>query len=209
MIGVLIVDDDTFTRTTLTSLVREIEPLSTVQAVGTVIDAMRTAHEWRPDLAIVDLDLGEGPTGIDLAYGLRRLDSSIALLILTSYEHPNHAGPSQHLPEGCAYLVKGQLDNLSVLASAMARARTGEAATGNIESTPGLSEGQWTLMRLVAAGYTNAEVANRTNMSEVAVNKAITRLVQSLKIDVGGKGNVRVLVAREYFRRTGTISERR
>lgn len=206
---VLIVDDDKFTRTTLASLVREAEPNSEVQVAGTVLEAMSIAHELRPGIAILDLDLGEGPTGADLAHGLRRLDASIALLMLTSYEHPSQAGPIRDLPDRCAYLVKGDLGDVSVLVDAMAHARSGDAASLRHQLSADLSDSQWTLMRLVAAGYTNAEIARRTDASESAVNKANTRLVHTLNIGGGAESNVRVLIAREYFHRTGTISERR
>ena len=72
-----------------------------------------------------------------------------------------------------------------------------------------LSKGQWEVLRLVAAGYTNAEIARRRSLTEDAVNKAITRLVRQLDIEVGKDDNARVLLAQAYNRITGRASERR
>ena len=59
-----------------------------------------------------------------------------------------------------------------------------------------LNTAQWETLRLVAAGYTNAEIARRRQMSEDAVNKAITRLVRTLGLRASGDENVRVMLAR-------------
>jgi DNA-binding NarL/FixJ family response regulator len=72
-----------------------------------------------------------------------------------------------------------------------------------------LNEGQWEILRLVAAGYTNAEIARRRSLTEDAVNKAVTRLVKQLDIPLSKEGNTRVLLTQAYNRITGTVSERR
>ena len=80
---VLVADDDDFTRTLVSTLVESLG-MVVVGRVGGVTQAMALAHQLRPDAAVVDLDFGEGPTGIDLAHGLRRLNPRVALVILSS-----------------------------------------------------------------------------------------------------------------------------
>lgn len=208
-VPVLVVDDDDFTRTLVTSLIASLG-YDIVESAENVTRAMALAHGSRPRIAVLDLDLGEGPTGIDLAHGLRKLDPSIAIVILTSYGDPTWMGLNRVLPPGSRYVVKGQVNDTSVLANALSSAL---AAPLEVDSLPTssrpLSESQWEVLRLVAAGYTNAEIARRRSLTEDSVNKSVTRLVRQLDLEVGSSGNARVLLTQAFNRLTGTVSERR
>lgn len=208
-VRVLVVDDDAFTRTLVVTLVESLG-LSVIARAGTVSEAMALADQESPELALLDLDLGEGPTGLDLAHGLRRLLPNIAIVMLTSYGDPTWMGQRREPPMGARYVVKGSVKDSQVLADAIASALADPLAADSRQrkDTP-LSEGQWEILRLVAAGYTNAEIARRRSLTEDAVNKAITRLVRQLNIEVGGDENARVLLTQTYNRITGRASERR
>ena len=206
---VLVVDDDDFTRTLVATLVESLGH-TVIARAGAVSEAMALADDEGPDLALLDLDLGEGPTGLDLAHGLRRLLPSIAIVMLTSYGDPTWMGQRREPPVGARYVVKGSVNDSQVLANAIESALSDPLALDARErnDTP-LSEGQWEILRLVAAGYTNAEIARRRSLTEDAVNKAITRLVRQLDIEVGKHDNARVLLTQAYNRITGRASERR
>ena len=206
---VLVVDDDDFTRTLVATLVESLGH-AVIARAGAVGEAMALAGDQGPDLALLDLDLGEGPTGLDLAHGLRRLLPNIAIVMLTSYGDPTWMGQRREPPLGARYVVKGSVNDSQVLADAIGSALADPLAVDARQrnDTP-LSEGQWEILRLVAAGYTNAEIARRRSLTEDAVNKAITRLVRQLNIEVGKDDNARVLLSQAYNRITGSASERR
>lgn len=206
---VLVVEDDDFTRTLVSSLVTSLGYEVCADAAS-VAEAMSLAHEHRPDLAVLDLDLGEGPTGVHLAHGLRKLNPNIAIVMLSSYGDPSWMGQRRRPPVGSRYVVKGNVSDTSVLAKALADALSSPLELQEAEkSRPPLSEGQWEILRLVAAGYTNAEIARRRSLTEEAVKKSVTRLVRQLDIEPGEEGNARVLLARAYTQMTGTVSGRR
>ena len=207
--SVLVVDDDDFTRTLVATMV-EAFGLDVVASGSAVTEAMSLAHELQPDLAVVDLDLGEGPTGVDLAHGLRTLNASIALVMLTSYGHPTWMGQHREPPPGTRYVVKGEVKDRQILADAISSALAEPLANDASarRGTP-LSESQWEILRLVASGFSNAEIARRRSITDDAVNRAISRLTKQLDIDAGKEGNTRVLLAQAYNRITGSSSERR
>lgn len=204
----LVVDDDGFLRALIGSLVATLG-FDPVQEAASAAQAIKLAHETHPDVAIIDLDLGEGPTGIDLAHGLRRLIPGLAIVMLTSYSDPTHAGLSRALPAGIPYVVKSEASTTAAIAAAIELARSGIALDRETTDDVALSAGQWETFRLVAAGYSNPEIARRRHLTDDAVNKSVTRLISSLGLEVSKEENVRVLIAREYFRLTGTVSERR
>lgn len=206
---VLVVEDDDFTRTLVSSLVSSLG-YEVCGQVATVTEAMSLAQELKPELALLDLDLGEGPTGVHLAHGLRKLNPNIAIVMLSSYGDPSWMGQRRRPPTGARYVVKGEVSNPEVLADALAGALESPLDSHEINRTlPPLSEGQWEILRLVAAGYTNAEIARRRSLTEEAVKKAVTRLVRQLNIEPGDEGNARVLLTRAYAQMTGTVSGRR
>ena len=208
-VRVIVVEDDDFTRTLVSSLVTSLGYEVCAQ-VASVTEAMSLAQEHKPQLAVLDLDLGEGPTGVHLAHGLRKLNPSIAIVMLSSYGDPSWMGQRRRPPAGTRYVVKGAMSDTAVLADAISHALESPIDAQETEVTrPPLSEGQWEILRLVAAGYTNVEIARRRSLTEDAVKKAVTRLVRQLDIQTGEEGNARVLLARAYTQMTGTVSGRR
>ena len=66
-----------------------------------------------------------------------------------------------------------------------------------------LSAQQVEVMRLVAAGCSNAEIARRRSITEPAVAKAVARLIRHFEIQADTSQNQRVLIAQLYQRLSG------
>lgn len=214
-ITAILVDDDAFTRVLLTKAIESLDH-KVLGAFATVREAANFAAAHKPQLAILDLDLGPGPTGIDLAQSLRKADPIIGLILLTSYDDPRLIrAKNLTLPEGTVYLSKKQVESDSVIQMAIAsamlqstmdelpRPENPEPALGKAVK---LSDSQIEVMRLVSTGLTNAEIAKQRFLSEAAVGKAITRLVRQLGISATAEQNQRVLIARAYFEAIGRVT---
>ena len=215
--GVLVVDDDPFTRgmlaTALTSL-----GWAPVRSAASAAEAMWLTSSCEPRVAVVDLDLGEGPTGIDLALGLRRRYPDIGLVIISTYAEPRLMGVNlPALPENSIYLVKKTVTDTDVLGRALQLAverpepGIGETFTA---ADPGpareaMSDLNVEIMRLIAAGHSNAEIARVRVMSVSGVEKAVARIIRQLEIPGGKDSSQRVLIAQAYFRMIGAVSARR
>jgi len=200
---VLIVDDDDFTRITLRAVVTSLG-YTVAGDTGDVVGAMDIGRATRPHLAIVDLDLGEGPTGIDTAHGLRGILPDIGIVILSSYADPRLMGRrSRPMPPGSQFLSKQDVGDAESIDQALRKALQNQQMTQSAEATKAasalsLTDAQIEIMRLIAAGYSNAEIAKQLWITEAAVNRAVTRLVKHLKLDVTKEHNARVLIARAY-----------
>lgn len=209
----LVVEDDGFTRMLLVGQLERLgyEVVGNMGAVAEALDAARTQH---PDLALLDLDLGRGPTGIDLAHGLKRMLPSIGIVLLTSYADTRLTGEHRGLPPQSVMLVKRTLDDASMLDAALRLAldpAEQPALGGRLPgpNAPRLSDGQAEILRLVANGFSNAEIGRRRHLTESAVIKAVARLIQQLGIEPRAGDNQRVLLAQAYFELAGTASSRR
>jgi two-component system, NarL family, nitrate/nitrite response regulator NarL len=194
---VLLVDDDDFTRMTLRAVLASLD-YDVISDAANVVAAMDLARAERPDLAVIDLDLGEGPTGIDLAHGLRTLVPSIGLVMLSSYADPRLIGRrTRPLPNGTQYLSKQSVGDASVLRAALHTSLDRDGTGVPAEGTA-LTDAQIEMMRLIATGYSNAEIAKRMWITEDGVNRAVTRLVKQLGLQVTKERNTRVLISRAY-----------
>lgn len=213
---VLLVDDDPFTRVTLGSTLRSLG-CTVVGDAESVSAGLRLSRVVQADVAVVDLDLGEGPTGIDLARRLRRDNPRLAIVMLSTYEEPRLMGHNQPaLPEGTVYLVKRTITEPEVLEKALhlamnpdeqARVRGNPGSTGGT-ALAGLSDQQIEIMRLIAAGLTNAEIAKRRVINERSVEKAIARLARHFDLPASRETNQRVLLSQMYFQLTGAVRAR-
>ena len=218
----LIVDDDPFTLATLKSTFESLG-VSEVTAFRTAAEAIThvtaSPSSQHHTVAVLDLDLGEGPTGIDLALRLRQIVPQIGIVILSTYSEPRLMGVRQPaLPPDALYLVKQSIDNPQMLLDAVLQS----VSDGSDDSSPSqapttqhsrepinkhsrlgkLRDNQVEIMRLVASGLTNAQIAQQLLMTEKSVEKSVARLIKQLGIATSREYNQRVLIAQEYHRMT-------
>ncbi len=209
---VMVVEDNAFTRTTVCGALRD-AGINVVADTGSAADALDLASRFAPHAAVIDLDLGEGPNGVDLAAALREALPAIGIVILTSFADPRLTGRNvDHLPGGSVYVVKSELTDTRLLARAIGNAMR-MAADARLASHPvmtrpkgttaGLTDAQVEVARMVAEGLSNAEIATRRGVSATSVERLIMRVARELGIETTSASNRRVLIAREYLRQTG------
>ena len=112
---VMMVEDDEFTRSTIkTALINK--GMDIVFDTASMKEAMEYARNNRPEVAVLDYNLGKGPNGIDLANQLRRIQPDIAIVLLTAFLDPAQLDKRiAELPEGSRYLIKHSVTKIDVL----------------------------------------------------------------------------------------------
>lgn len=203
-VKVLLVEDHDFTRSTLTAALRAED--CTVSSVPTARDAIAAARDHDFDCALIDLNLGPGPTGIDVAHGLRDHHPSIGIAVLTTYEDPRLlSGVQRPLPPGALYLVKSDLPSTARVRAAvdLAISQAGSSMQPNTRRLP-LSDTQIEILHLVADGLTNAEIAKRRVVTERSVQTALQRILRALKIEPVDGQHSRVLLVRAFHALTSS-----
>jgi DNA-binding NarL/FixJ family response regulator len=217
-ITTLVVEDDPLTRLMLQSTLAA-GGLDII-AVGRSDEALAVAAERSLHLAILDVHLGAGPTGLDLAQELRRRQPDVGLIMLTSLVDPRLAGEGvAELPARARYVPKSAVTSVEMLLG-IVREVLAEVA-GGLEPSTGvdarwtrsrndgesglgaLTDAQIATLRLVADGLSNAEIAARRSISERTVEKTVQRMARVLGLSVDVARNQRVHLARVYFRGLG------
>lgn len=212
-VSVGVVEDEAFARTALVTALRA-HGVHVVFDTGQAPLALELCRIRRPQVAVIDIHLGGGPSGVDLAIQLRRDLPGVGIVFLTSFDEPRLLGASlPPLPPGSVYLAKSSVSTMAdVLRAIEAAAHWKVASTsGSPSSAPHRGEGnlaeltdeQIETLRLVAAGLSNAEIARRRLVREKSVEVMIGRIAKKLGLGPDAARNQRVHLARVYLRTLG------
>lgn len=206
----LVVEDDAFTRTMLVSTLAQ-AGVMVVLETGSAADAVQQAPTLRPMVAILDLHLGVGPTGIDVAHALRRNDPTIGIVFLTSYSDPRLLNANlPPMPGNSQYLTKESVIELDVLLSAIRDSLSKSSASTKFKTSSSmntLTDVQIEVLRLLADGLSNSEIAKRRVVSEKSIEVTISRIAKSLDLSKDSTRNQRVHMAKAYFAALGMIHQ--
>ncbi len=201
-VRVMLVEDDDFTRVTLRAALERYD-IQVVAEASDAKNAIQQAVDSRAQVGIFDLDLGPGPTGIDVANGVRRLLPDFGVVILTSYEDPRLLSASlARVPRGAGYIVKQSLADLDFLVAAVVGTLHGRQETQ--APRVDMTDAQIETLRLLACGLTNSEIARARVVEVKSVEQTISRTAKRLGIDADGTLNQRVALARAYYRLVGS-----
>ena len=202
---ILIVEDDPFVQMTLAKAL-ESGNFEIIARVATAIEAMHIAKSELIEVAILDLDLGPGATGIDVAHALRQHNKNIGLILLTSYTDPRISDPSSRaLPQGTIFLTKSRLSDMHELTTAILQVKVWplDSKRNAAPERSQLTEVQIEVLRMLAEGATTSEIATQQGVSQKAVEATITRLHNLLGLAKSNKLNPRVQLVRAYFALSG------
>jgi len=184
-------------------LIVENEPLmrdllaKSVETAGFVVttaanasDAMRSIKVMDPDAMVVDIELGPGPNGFDLAEAVNLIAPQIGVVFLTNLPDPRFGGHNAStVKRNQAYLRKTAINTGAELVEAIeAVLRDGvtkEYRHDLASNRPlsNLSQRQIQTLQLVSEGKTNAQIASLRGTTVRAVEGMLTRIFEVLEID--------------------------
>jgi len=202
---ILIVDDDKFIRTSLDSALAN-SGFDISGSVATAKDALAINALDPADVALLDLDLGIGPTGFDIAQALRRTSPQIGIVFLTSYQDPRFASiHGVSAPKGSRYLVKSEIENIAQIISTILQTkhRPFNENVNHINKFDKLTDLQIEVWREVSEGLSSSEIAARRDISEKAVEAILARIYTFLGIKKEKTNNPRILLSNAFKKYSG------
>jgi DNA-binding NarL/FixJ family response regulator len=203
-IKVLVVEDDAFSRVALIDALK-LQRLHVVAGVSTAKEALEAQKKFDPSVAICDLDLGVGPTGLDIAQVLRQRNPKIGIVMLTSYRDPRLAGSDlPPLPQGAILLNKRELQSMStivmqIIAAATSPLKKRKADWSKSHKFQSLSDTQIAILISIADGVPTSKIAEERGVSEQAIEKTISRICKNLDIPQLKDKNQRIQIVRAFF----------
>lgn len=189
-VRVLIVDDHPVVRSGLRALLAGEPGIEVVGAAASGEEALELVDPLDPDVVLCDLRLGTGLDGVGVTTALHRRTRAPAVLILTTYDNDSDiaravlAGAAGYLlkdaePAAIAHGVADAAAGKLVLAPDLERRVTDRLVQG----VPRLSDRELEVLRLVADGRTNREIARRLFLSEATVKTHLVHAFGKLHAD--------------------------
>jgi len=194
MIRVLLADDHHIVRAGLSRMVAEAEGIDVAAEAADGMAALKAVRKERPDVAVVDISM-PGMDGLEVVSRLRAEFPDLPILILTMHEEEQYvvraieAGAmgyvtKQSAPEqlveairkvhsGARYLTE---EVSEMLALRVARGVDGRSLLDS------LSTRELQVLRRLAKGHTNREIASAYNISIKTVDTYRFRLLKKLNL---------------------------
>jgi DNA-binding NarL/FixJ family response regulator len=200
---ILVVENEDFLRSLIADSLEKAGFNVATAANG--LDAKRLISSVDPDALILDIDLGHGPTGLDLAAQLSMTAPEVGIVFLTDLPDPRFARDKHEVKKNHAYLNKKLLADSAVLIEAIEAVllETGidDFRHDKLDGRPlaNLSRTQLEILKLLSEGKTNQQIADARGRSLSATESAVTRTLEELSIPKEAEVNVRVAAARKYF----------
>ncbi len=210
---VLLADDHGVLRAGLGSLLDAQPDLTVVGEAADAEDAVRQASELRPDIALVDVRMPGN--GIEATRRMKADRPELKVLILSQYDDPVYlhqamaAGASgyalkrtggQELLQAIRAVGRGEVYLHPTMARMLVEESWGPRQPAPAPPVEPLTEREIQVLRLIAHGYTTAEIAAELYISARTIEAHKTRLMQ--KLEVRGR---RALV--QFARQHGLLTE--
>lgn len=186
---VLIVDDHVMFAESLARLLVGREGISDVYVADSVATVRSTAAQVEPDIAVIDWQLGDG-RGSDVIRILRQRTPELRMIVLTGALQP--AVVREALEIGCSgFITKDRaadelfdaLDQAMRGEFSMSPAALAMAVDAQKGSGEALTERELEVVRAIARGMSNNEIADELYLSVNTVRNHIQRI--SAKLGVG------------------------
>jgi two-component system response regulator DevR len=189
-IQVLLVDDHELVRRGLRDLLGDEPDIEVVAEAGSVEEALAVAMHVEPEVAVVDVRLGDGD-GITLCRELRSKPNPPACLMLTAFDD-EEAMVGAIMAGAAGYLLKqvrGQDVVNAVREVAAGRSLLDPVSTARVldkmrhpptDELAALTERERDVLELIGQGMSNREIAERLFLAEKTVKNYVTSVLAKL-----------------------------
>jgi DNA-binding NarL/FixJ family response regulator len=197
LLRVMLVDDHDLFRTGLRNLLEE----QGVHIVAEASDgniALERVRELAPDVVVMDLNM-PGMNGIEATREITRLAPLTRVLVLTISDQDGDVMDAI-LAGACGYLMKDSsiqdlmqgiraaavgesLISPHIASKVLQRIRAASVEVGAGEPRPELSDRETEVLRLIANGKDNAEIAQELHISPKTVKNHISNILMKLQIE--------------------------
>lgn len=191
-IRVVLVDDHHIVRRGLHSFLKAFPDLEVVGEAASGEEALQKIESWMPDVVVMDMLMPGGMDGIEAIKGIRALLPNTRIVTLTSYTDDARvvaalrAGAIGYVrkeadPEILLSSIRAAARGQSLLDPAVASAVMQELMRGGKHSAE-LTEREQEVLRQLALGRTNHEIAEALTVSDETVKTHVGNILTKLQL---------------------------
>lgn len=199
-VTVLLVDDHPVVRSGLRAVL-DTDDVQVIGEAATGEEALALTAHLHPDVVLCDLRLGAGIDGIQTTAALRALDPAPAVLILTTFDRDAEirgaieAGAAGYLlKEVAPELILDGIRRAAAGGMVLAPDLAARLLEGLRSPLPRLTDRETEVLRLLATGAANREIARTLFVTEATVKSHLAHIFTKLDVDSRSRA---IHVARE------------
>jgi DNA-binding NarL/FixJ family response regulator len=198
MIRVVLADDQALIRRAIRSLLESAGDIEVVAEASDGTEAVVAAQRHRPDVVVMDVRMPH-VNGIDATRRIRGAQPEVAVIVLTTFDMDRYVFQAVRAGAAGFFLKDGDveplLEGIRVAASGQAVmdpgalrrlleefARTAEPAPEVARALAGLTERELEVLRAMAEGMTNGEIADRLVVSPATVKTHVGSILAKLGV---------------------------
>lgn len=202
-IRIVLADDFPVVRSGLKTIIEGTKQYRVVAEAGDGEKALEHLSRWKPDLAILDIDMPK-MSGLDVAKEAAHLSPSTKIIFLSFHRDPFMLRKALSLGAK-AYLLKDSAMEEIVLAirsvvdgqvyvSSEIALKSLEAKDATIPENPILrilTPAEHRILKLIAGGFSSKEIADKVSLSYRTVENHRTTICRKLKLEGGANALLR------------------
>ncbi len=211
MIKIMIVEDEGLFRDMLKISLGALSNLEVVEAVSDGNAAVEAASRVKPDVILMDIELGSEPNGIAAGRAIKEDHPDMGIVILSSHRERQYISLiTVEEASGWSYLLKQSVSDAGSLVRAIEGAASGlvvmdPAVVNSMKPrkgslTAGLTPRQQEVLTIMAQGYNNAAIAEKLILGTKSVENYINGIYQELSLGHNGPLHPRVQAVLSYLR---------
>lgn len=196
-VNIILVDDHKIVRQGVRAYLQTLEDIHVVAEADSGAAAIAVCAQHQPHVVLMDLEMPGELDGITATRQIRKLYPATQVIVVTSHHQDDYIFPAVRAG-AISYLLKDVEPD--ELAAAIRKAAQGEAVLDSrvasrivlelqgirkdeVNPFIELSEREFDVLRLIAAGQSNAEIAASLVISENTVKTHISNLLQKLHLN--------------------------
>ena len=190
-IRVLLVDDHDVVRKGIRNLLRKAADIVVVGEASNGNDAIKLVNQMRPDVLLLDIEM-PGMNGVEVVHKLDEAGMNTNILVLSAYDDQEYilemlgSGASGYLlkeetPEYILDAVRGVAGGQKGWVSNQVAKKLERVQMGRRQEAT-LTFREMDMLRLVAAGKTDAEIGSSMGLDEKSIAQMFTFLIAKLAV---------------------------
>jgi len=193
---ILLCDDQAVIRDGMEMLLQLEKDFEVVGAAQDGYEAVELTDQKKPDLILMDLKM-PGMNGIEATREIRKRHPTVKILVLTTYDDDEwvfdaiRAGASGYLlkdtpRQKIVEAIRGTMDGKSFVDPGVAGKLLNQVASNQTQPasilTEKLTERELDVLRLLAKGMTNTDIAGQLHLSEGTVRNHVSAILEKLNV---------------------------
>jgi DNA-binding NarL/FixJ family response regulator len=177
-VSVFVVDDHPVVHAGVVTQLGPLRDIYVTGHAGTASAAVAGCEREQPHIVLLDLRLPDG-LAADLVPRLHAVSPDSRILLFTAF--PEHAAVAPSLAAGACGLLVKDASGTAFRDALLQVARTGSYhGTPHSQAQAPVTPREYDVLRLVAVGYTNGEIAQRLRLSPNTVKTYLSNVMDKL-----------------------------